>query len=136
MRARVVVYCALGGAPLPLGAIGAGHWTNWWLAGIVLALAFVSVALFGPGSGTGQFGAVAVALLIIFALCTWSEGLLFLPTSEVRRHPFRVLIGSCAMCLIVAGVLALLAKLLNLTREPPAETGHRGLAARTAKSAA
>ena len=68
MNVRVILYCALGGGPLLLGALGAGQWTAWWLAGIVLALAFVPVALFGPRSVPGQFGTVAVALLIITAL--------------------------------------------------------------------
>jgi len=102
---------------LLLGAPGAGHWTEWWLAGTVLALAFVPVALFGPRSVTSQFGTIAVALLIITAFCTWSEALIFLSTPEFRQHPFQALIGPCVMYLMVAAVLAVLAKLLRLNRE-------------------
>jgi hypothetical protein len=126
MNVRVILYCALGGGPLLLGALGTSHWTAWWLAGTVLALAFVPVALFGPRSVPGQFGAVAVALLIITALCTWSEALIFLPTPEIRQHPFQPLIGSCVLYLIVAAVFAVLAKLLRLNRESAWEPEHRG----------
>lgn len=109
-----------------LGALGTGHWTAWWVAGIVLALAFVPVAQFGPRSVPGQFGTVAVALLIITALCLWSEALIFLPTPEMRQHPFQPLIGSGVMYLIVAAVLAVLAKVLRLNRESASEPEHRG----------
>ncbi|PYR61266.1 MAG: hypothetical protein DMF91_10165 [Acidobacteria bacterium] len=126
MNVRVILYCTLGGGPLLLGALGAGQWTAWWLAGIVLALAFVPVALFGPRSVPGQFGTVAVALLIITALCTWSEALIFLPIPEIREHPFQPLIGSCVMYLVVAAVLAVLAKLLRLSRESASDPEPRG----------
>jgi len=127
MNVRVILYCALGGGPLLLGALGAGQATAWWLAGIVLALAFVPVALFGPRSVLGQFGTIAVALVIITAFCTWSEALIFLQAPEFRQHPFQALIGPLVMYLVVAVVLAVLAKMLRLNRESASEPEHRGV---------
>jgi hypothetical protein len=128
MNVRVIVYCALGGAPLLLGALGTDHWTGWWLAGVVLALSFVPVALFGPLRVAGQFGTIALTLLIITALCTWSEAVIFLPTPEIRRHPFQLLIGSCVMYLIVAVALGVLGALLRLSRKSAFKADHRGSA--------
>jgi hypothetical protein len=122
---RVMLYCVLGGGSLAIGALGAGHWIAWWFAGIVLALAFVPVALFGPRGFLRQFGAVAVALLIITVLCTWSEALIFLPTSELLPDPVQALIGSCVTYVGVAAVLALLAQMLQLNRPSVAEPAHR-----------
>jgi len=53
MKSRIVLYCALGGLPMLIAAMGAGHFAWWWLSGIVLAAAFVPVALFGPRSTLG-----------------------------------------------------------------------------------
>jgi len=128
-RVRVILYCVLGGAPLLLGALGAGHWMAWWVAGIVLAAAFVPVSLFGPRSIVGQFGMVSLALVIITALCTWSEALIFLPTSEIRQHPLQTLIGSCVMYVIVAAVLAALGKVLRLHRASIAAPSHHRVVA-------
>src|SRR5580765_6714259 len=73
MKSRIVLYCALGGLPMVIAALGTGHFAWWWLSGIVLAAAFVPVALFGPRTALGQFGVIAPLLAIITALCTWSE---------------------------------------------------------------
>ena len=97
--------------------------------GGVLALGMVPVAVYGPRSGMGQFGTIASTLLIITALCTWSEALLFLPTSPIREHPVATLVGSSVMYLLVAGVLALLAKLLRLGRDTARNADHRKIAA-------
>lgn len=48
MKARIALYCVLGGLPLLFGALGTGGFQWWWLSGVVLAAAFVPVALFGP----------------------------------------------------------------------------------------
>ncbi len=126
MKSRIVLYCALGGLPMLIAALGAGHFAWWWLSGIVMAAAFVPVALLGPRSTVGQFGVIAVALAIITALCTWSEALVFVP--GFQQHAARDLAGSLAMYLIVDAVLALLARVLKLpsTADPTVE--HRSLA--------
>lgn len=129
MKVRGVVYCLAGGVPLLLGALGTGHWLAWWLAGIVLAMAFVPVALFGPRTGWGQLRAVAPVLLIVTSLCTWSEALLFVPAPQIQQHPFQALIGGSILYLLAAGVLALLAKLLHLSSDSPYVAQHRGSAA-------
>jgi hypothetical protein len=127
MTARVIIYCVLGGIPLLVGALGMGHWTIWWLAGFVLALAFAPVALFGARGTLAQFAVIAPALLIVTALCTWSEALIFVSAPQFEEHRFQALIGSCVMYLIFAGVLAVLAKLLKLNRQSTADVSHRGV---------
>lgn len=117
MKARVALYCILGGLPMLIGALGAGGFHWWWLSGAVLAAAFVPVALFGPRTAPGQFGTIALSLLIITSFCTWSEALIFLPLPEMQQHPFRMLVGSSILYLIVAGVLAVLSRILKLTGE-------------------
>src|SRR5438034_2860233 len=79
MKLRVVLYCLLGGLPLSIAALGAGHFAWWWLSGILFAGSFVPIALFGPRTALGQFAAIAPELMIVTVLCLWSEGLIFLP---------------------------------------------------------
>jgi hypothetical protein len=31
MKSRVVLYCALGGLPMLIAAMGAGHFAWWWI---------------------------------------------------------------------------------------------------------
>src|SRR5260370_7160886 len=85
MKLRVALYCLLGGLPLTIAALGAGHFIWWWLSGIVFAASFVPVALFGPRKAAGQFGAIIPVFLTVTALCTWSEALIFVPAH--RHHP-------------------------------------------------
>jgi hypothetical protein len=123
MKSRIVLYCALGGLPMVIAALGAGHFAWWWLSGIVLAAAFVPVALFGPRSALGQFGVIAPVLVIITALCTWSEALIFVP--GYQQHAARDLTGSLVMYLFFAAVLTLLAWGLKLTKPPDHAVEHR-----------
>lgn len=111
-KLRVVLYLLIGGLPVSIAALGAGHFAWQWLAGIVLAASFVPVALFGPQSLRGQFGVILPALFTVTVLCTWSEGVIFLP--KVMPDPGRTLIGSTVTYLIVAVVLAALAWALKL----------------------
>lgn len=124
MKARITLYCVLGGLPLLLGAFGTGGFQWWWLSGIVLAAAFVPVALFGPRETLVQFGAIGFALFIIAVLCTWSEALIFMPAAV--QQPFRALIGSAGLYLVVAALLTTLAVSFKLTRESTASVQHRG----------
>ncbi len=126
MKLRIVLYCALGGLPMVIAALGMGHFAWWWLSGIVLAAAFVPVALFGPRSALGQFGVIAPALAIITVLCTWSEALIFAP--DFREHAARNLAGPLVMYLIVGVVLALLAWGLKLPQAPGPAVQHRSAA--------
>jgi len=121
---RVILYCAIGGAPMLLGALGVGQWPLWWMSGIVMAAAFVPVALFGPRTLSAQFGTILLALVIIAAICTWSEALIFLPASDIREHPLLTLIGSCGIYVIAAAVLAALGRLLRLNRASIASPAH------------
>jgi hypothetical protein len=116
-KLRVALYCLLGGLTVAIPAFTLGHFGWQWLSGIVLAAAFVPVALFGPRRGVAQFGVVAPVLLIVTVLCTWSEGLIFMPTSEMAQHPARTLLGALVMYVLVAAVLAVLAAALKLPRE-------------------
>ena len=78
MKLRVLLYCLLGGLPLTVAALGAGHFVWWWLSGLVLAASFAPIALHGPRGFLGQLGVIAPVLFVVTVLCTWSEALIFL----------------------------------------------------------
>jgi hypothetical protein len=123
MKLRVALYCLLGGLPLTIAALGAGHFVWWWLSGILFAASFVPVALFGPKKLFAQFGVIIPVFLIITALCTWSEVLIFVPGYGQRAG--RDLLGALVMYLILAAVLALLSALLKLSKPGEAGIQHR-----------
>jgi hypothetical protein len=125
MKSRIVLYCALGGLPMLIAAMGAGHFAWWWLSGVVLAAAFVPVALFGPRSALGQFGVIAPVLAIITVLCTWSEALIF--TAGFKEQAARNLIGALVMYFIVAAALAVLAWGLKLPKATTSTVEHRSV---------
>ena len=127
MRQRVLFYCLLGGLPLSIAALGAGHFALWWLSGILLAAGFVPIALFGPRGGLRQLGVIAPALFVVSVLCTWSEALIFLPGAST--DPTRDLVGALVLYLIEAVALAVLAAGLGLTRESGVSVPRRPLAA-------
>jgi hypothetical protein len=126
MKTRVLFYCLLGGLPLTLAALGAGHFAWWWLSGILFAAAFVPVAFFGPRTAVGQFAFIAPVLLIVTVLCLWSEGLIFVP--GFSQHAVRDLIGSVVTYLILAAVLGVLAQALKLSHSVEVPVPHRSLA--------
>jgi hypothetical protein len=126
MKSRVVVYCALGGLPMLIAAMGAGHFAWWWISGIVLAVSFVPVAVFGPRSALGQFAVIAPVLAIITVLCTWSEALIF--AAGFKEQAARNLIGALVMYFIVGAVLAVLAWGLKLPKATTSTVEHRSLA--------
>ena len=115
MKPKVLLYCLLGGLPLTMAAAGAGHVGWWWLSGIVMAIAFAPVALFGPRGILPQFGVIAPAIFVISVVCIWSEAILFMP--QVRQDALSGFIGSTVMYLLLSAVLALLARALRLTRD-------------------
>jgi len=117
MKLRIAVYCVLGGFAMSIIALGAGHFVSWWLSGVVLAAAFIPVALFGPRRFFGQIGVVLPALFIVSVLCTWSEAYLFVATPEMRQHAMRDLVGELVTYLIIGTVLAGLAVVLKLGHE-------------------
>jgi hypothetical protein len=114
MKSRIVLYCLLGGLPITIAALGAGHFGWWWLSGIVLTAAFVPVALYGPRNALGQFGVTVPVLAIVTVLCTWSEAMVFIP--EFRQQAVRNLTAPLVMYLIMAAVLAALMWGLKLTK--------------------
>jgi len=126
MKSRIVLYCALGGLPMLIAAMGAGHFAWWWISGIVLAASFVPVALFGPRSGMGQFGVIAPVLVVITVLCTWSEAMIF--STGFKEQAARNLIGALVMYLIVSAVLAVLAWALKLPKATSSIAEHRSVA--------
>jgi hypothetical protein len=117
MKLRIVLYCVFGGLAMTMAALGAGHFASWWIAGIVLAAAFVPVAMFGPRRFAGQLAVVLPPLFVISVLCTWSEALLFVATPGMKQNALRDLRGELFMYLIVGGVLATLAIMLKLGRD-------------------
>ena len=114
MKLRLALYCLLGGLPLTIAALGAGHFPWWWLSGILLAAALVPVALFGPPGALRQFGVIAPVLLVVSVLCTWSEALIFLP--QASTNAIADLGGALVLYLIEGVALAVLAGGLGLTR--------------------
>jgi hypothetical protein len=123
MRLRIALYCLLGGIPLTIAALGAGHFAWWWISGILMATSFVPVALFGPRTALGHFGAVLPVFLIVTVLCLWSEGLIFVP--GYTQHARSILIGSVVMYSIVAAALAVLVALLKLWKAGEPGFSHR-----------
>jgi hypothetical protein len=123
MKLRVVLYCLLGGLPMTVAGLGAGHVGWWWLSGVLLAIAFVPVARFGPRGVLGQFGVIAPALLIVTVFCTWSEAMMFLP--GFSANPFQDLAGAAVIHLVAAGALAVLAGALKLTEASARPPEHR-----------
>jgi len=129
MKWRVILYCLLGGLPLTIAALGAGHFPWWWLSGILMAGSFVPIALFGPRTALGQFAVMAPALMIVTVLCTWSEAVLFFP--KFREQETRDLFSSIVMYLILGGVLAVLARLLKLSKATDLPVMHRSFVGAT-----
>jgi hypothetical protein len=127
VKLRVLLYCLLGGLPLTIAAMGAGHVAWWWLSGILLAASFVPIALYGPRGVLGQLGVIAPVLLVVSILCTWSEALIFLPGAD--RDPLRDLVGALFLYLPAAVALAVLARGLRLTRESAVTVPRRSLPA-------
>jgi len=125
MMTKVLLYCLLGSLPLTMAAAGAGHPGWWWLSGLVMAIAFVPVALYGPRGSFAQFGVIAPAIFVISVVCIWSEAILFMP--QVREDALTGVIGSTVMYLLLAAVLALLARALRLTRDTDYVVPHRPL---------
>ncbi len=125
MKLKVLLYCLLGGLPLTISAMGVGGFGWWWLSGIVLAAAFVPVALFGPRKLLAQLGVIVLPLLIITVLCTATEAWIFAPS--YREHAVRNFVGAAFMYLIAAAVLALLASVLKLSRESERPVPHRSI---------
>jgi len=114
--AKVVLYCLLGGLPLAAAAMGTGGFGWCWLAGTVLAAAFVPVAIFGPKGVFRQFGVIAPLLLVTSVLCLWSEALILVPAPEIQEHAVANLIGESVIFGAIAAVLAILAAVLKLWR--------------------
>jgi hypothetical protein len=111
---RVGLYCVLGGLPLTISAAGAGHFGWWWLSGIVLAGAFVPVALFGPRSFLAQWGVAFLPLWVAGSVGTMWEAAIFLPGQ--KQLVGRDVAGAFVLYLIFTFILAVLAKILQLTR--------------------
>jgi hypothetical protein len=126
MKLRVLLYCALGGIVMLLPALSVGHPFWNWLSGAVLTAAFVPVALFGPRRPLGQFAVIFPVLFVVSALTTWSEALIFLPNA-MGAHPVLALVSQTVIYLILATVLAILAKVLKLTRESATTIPHSPL---------
>jgi hypothetical protein len=124
VKLRTLLYCLVGGLPIAVAALGAGHFGWFYLSGIMLAASFVPVAFFGPRSFAAQFARIAPVLLLVTVLCTWSEAILFVPAT--RQYAFRDLVGSIVIYLILAVVLAALGRGLNLNRSSQIQVSRRG----------
>lgn len=113
LKARLVLYCLLGGLPMCLGALKGDHFGWWWLTGVVLTASFLPVVLYGPRSAAARSAVIASVLVIVTSFCTWTEGVIFVPRSS--QHAVSDLVGSILISMILAMVLAGLAWVLSLT---------------------
>jgi len=122
MKLRIGLYCLLGGLPLTIAALGAGHFYWWWLSGVTVAAALVPVARYGPRHSLGQLGAIVLPLLIVGPVCTMWEAAIFVPSQ--RELAGRNLTGGIVLYVILGAALTLLAKGLKLS-DPSASTVER-----------
>jgi hypothetical protein len=125
MNLRVGLYCLLGGLCFTISALGTGHFWLWWLCGIITVASFVPVARFGPGHILAQYGAVAMALVVVGLVCTLSEGVLFYPAMKAQLAVD--LIGGTVSYLLIAAILVTLVKMLKLTEPQAPAVEHRRL---------
>lgn len=116
LNVRIAVFVLVGGLPLALVAPHHDAILQCWLAGILLAACFVPVALFGPKSILAQFAVIGTAVLFVTSFCTWTEAMFFMPAA-FKGHPWQALIGGSILYLVIALVLAVLARVLKLQRE-------------------
>jgi len=116
MKVRVLLFCLLGAVPLLLPASQSGQPLWWYLSGVVMAAAFVPVALFGPATMLGLFAVVAPVLFLVTVLTTWSEALLFVKSPAIQEHAVSNLLGASFMYGIVAVFLAVLGRVLKLSK--------------------
>ena len=116
LKLRIAIFCLLGGLPLALIAPTHSAIPQSWLAGILMTACFVPVALYGPKSVLAQFTVIGTAVLFVTSFCTWTEAMLFLP-SAFKGHPWQALIGGSIVYLIIALILAVLARVLRLRQD-------------------
>jgi hypothetical protein len=123
LNLRIGLYCILGGLCFTISALGAGHFWLWWLSGILTVAAFLPMVRFGPRHPLAQFGAIALAMIVVGLVCTLSEGVLFYP--DMKAQIWLALIGGSVSYLVVAAVLVALAKVLKLTETAEDVVPHR-----------
>jgi hypothetical protein len=131
MILRVILYCLLGGVAFISPAMGAGHAFWWWTSGVVMAAAFVPVALFGPKTALGQFGVIFPVLLLVSVVTMWSEALLFIKSPAIQEHWVRNVTSDTVSHLIAAIALVILWRVLKLTH-PSTEPALRSPLAKAA----
>ncbi|HTX77965.1 MAG TPA: hypothetical protein VMD29_17275 [Terracidiphilus sp.] len=122
---RVGLYCLVGGLFFTASALRAGHFWLWWLSGVITVASLAPVVRFGPRSWWALFGSVALAMVVVGLVCTLSEGVLFFP--QMKNEVVRDLAGGTVAYLIVAALLAALAKLLRLAKTPGEVVEHRAV---------
>lgn len=123
MKTHVLVYCLVGGLPVTIAALGAGHFGWWWLSGILFAGSFVPAALFGPRNVVGQFAVIAPVLLIVTVLCTycaWAAPLAVPNALMGTRHIHTVEIFTQNFSLGVTAALLLRPRSVPLAASQPA----------------
>jgi hypothetical protein len=123
MKLRVGLFCLLGGLCFTVSALGAGHFWLWWLCGVVTVAALTPVVRFGPRHFLAQAGALWLALVVVGLVCTLSEGVVFYPA--MKPEALRDLTGGSVMYLLVALLLAALARVLKLTDLQAQAVEHR-----------
>jgi hypothetical protein len=120
-KLRIALFCLIAGLPLALIAPVRSAMLQSWIAGILLAACFVPVAVYGPKSFFGKFAVIGTAVLFVTSFCTWTEAILFMPEA-FKGHPWQALIGGSIVYLVLAVLMAALARLLRLDQDAARET--------------
>ena len=118
---KIALFCLLGGLCFTLGAVKLGNFEWWYLSGVVMTASLVPVLRFGPRTMLGQFGAVALVLVVVGLVCTLSEGVVFFP--EQKAQMMKSFGGGSIAYVLAAAVLVALARVIKLadTTERPVD---------------
>jgi hypothetical protein len=122
MPIRIAIYTLLGGAFMILAGVNQKAPASWYVAGILIAAAFVPYLLHGPKANWKRLAAIWCALFSVSSLCTFSEALIFAP--KAVPQPVPMLIGSIVMYSILAGLLALIARVTKVAPMTPVEPAY------------
>jgi len=126
MKVRLALFCLLGGLCFTVSALGEGHFGWWYLSGVVMTAALAPVVRFGTRSLIGQWGTLAMVLVVIGLVCTLSEAVVFFP--EQKAQMVVAMTGGTVLYLLASAVMTLIAKMLKLRKDGAPAVTHRSIA--------
>ena len=123
---KIALFSLLGGLCFTLGSVSMGHFGWWWLSGVLITASLVPVLRFGPRTMLGQFGAVALVLVVVGLMCTLSEGVVFFP--EQKAQMMKSFGGGSIAYVLAAAVLVALAGVIKLADTTERQVDQRSAA--------